>query len=479
MILRRTKIVTTLGPASDSKEMLSKLIAAGANVVRLNFSHGQKQDHIDRVNRVRIAAAENKQVVGILADLQGPKIRVAKFKNGKTMLHEGAEFILDAAWPKDGGDDSVVGIDYQELPNDVSSDDILLLDDGRIVFKVKAVQGTKIVCQVVVGGELSNNKGINRQGGGLSAPALTEKDKADLATAVELEVDYIAMSFVRCAQDVLMCKELIAKAGGNQGVIAKIERIEAIEPKTLDEIIEAADGIMVARGDLAVEIGEDKVPGAQKRMIQRARALNKPVITATQMMETMIHNVVPTRAEVSDVANAVLDITDAVMLSAETATGDHPDLVVKTMSRICLSAEEEIATQISGHREECDFKRVDEAISMATMYTANHLKVNAIVCLTESGTTALYMSRIRSGIPAFGLSRNPITLGKMALYRGVYPVNFDATKFSHEQIEQAATSAVQKLGYLTKGGRVIVTHGPKEGIPGGTNSMSIIDIRSN
>jgi pyruvate kinase len=476
MSLRRTKIVTTLGPASDTEEMLSKLIAAGANVVRLNFSHGKEQDHVDRVKRVRQAAQKNNQVVGILADLQGPKIRVAKFKNDKVILTEGAEFTLDASLPTNAGDETTVGIDYKELPSDVVSNDILLLDDGRIVLTVKTIDGSRIVCQVTVGGELSNNKGINRQGGGLSAPALTDKDKIDLAIAVKLGVDYIALSFVRSAADIKVGKDLIEKAGGNQGIIAKIERIEAIEPETLDEIIIAADGIMVARGDLAVEIGEDKVPGAQKLMIQRARALNKPVITATQMMETMIHNVVPTRAEVSDVANAVLDITDAVMLSAETATGDHPDLVVKTMARICLSAEEEIATQISGHREECDFERVDEAISMATMYTANHLKVNAIISLTESGTTPLLMSRIRTGIPIFGLSRNATTLGKMALYRGVYPVEFDVTKVAHEKVAPTAIAAVQNRGLLKNKDRVIMTHGPKEGIPGGTNSMVILEV---
>ena len=416
---KRTKIVATLGPASSSLDVLKKMIGAGLNVVRENFSHGTVEDHKKRVETVRKAAKEMDRIVGILADLQGPKIRVSKFENGKILLNEGDEFILDSSLPSDAGNEKTVGIDYKELPQDVHPNDILLLDDGRIVFTVKYVDKTRIVCNVDVGGELSNNKGINRKGGGLSAPALTDKDKADLKTAVSLNVDYIAISFPRCAEDINEAKNLIKQAGGNAGVIAKIERLEAIVPKTLDSIIEASDGIMVARGDLAVEIGEAQVPSAQKRMIKRARILDKPVITATQMMETMIHNVVPTRAEVSDVANAVLDNTDAVMLSAESATGDHPALVIETMSRICLAAEQDQITQTSGHRVECFFNRVDEAISMSAMYVANHIKAKAILCLTESGATPLWMSRIRSGIPIFALSRHSTTLGKMSLFRDI------------------------------------------------------------
>lgn len=478
-ILKRTKIVATLGPASDSIEMLKKMIAGGLNVVRLNFSHSSAEDHIKRAERVRLAAKEMGQTIGIMADLQGPKIRISRFKDGKVFLEEGAEFTLDASLAVNDGDQHQVGIDYKELPDDVKANDVLLLDDGRVVLVVKQVDGPKIICRVTVGGDLSNNKGINRQGGGLSAAALTDKDKKDLKTAVSINADYIAISFVRNAEDILGAKELIASAGGNAGVIAKIERIEAVEPETLDAIIEATDGIMVARGDLGVEIGDAQVPAVQKRMIQRAVILNKPVITATQMMETMIHNAIPTRAEVSDVANAVLDNSDAVMLSAESATGDHPDLVVSTMARICTAVEQDPMTKSSTYRVECFFDRVDEAVSMATMYTANHMNIKAIVALTESGSTPLWMSRIRSGIPIFGLSRHTTTLGQMALFRDVQPLYFDVTKLKGTKIKSAAITELEKHGFVKAGDLVILTRGPKEGVHGGTNSMTIVEVGKN
>lgn len=476
--MRRTKIVTTLGPATEDLEVLRGLVAAGVNVVRLNFSHGSPEEHKRRIDLIRSAAEEQGHIVGILADLQGPKIRVARFKEGKVTLREGMPFILDAALPKDVGDDTMVGIDYKELPNDVNQDDTLLLDDGRIVFNVVKVEGSKIFCRVKVGGELSNNKGINRLGGGLSAGALTDKDREDLKTAVSLGVDYIALSFVRSNKDIEEARSLIEIShGSNIGIIAKIERIEAMEPNTLDGIINAADGIMVARGDLAVEIGDAEVPAAQKYMIARARVLNKPVITATQMMESMIHSPVPTRAEVSDVANAVLDHTDAVMLSAETATGDHPVTVVKTMHRICVAAEKHPASLDSTYRVESKFERVDETISMATMYTANHLDIKAIITLTESGSTPLWMSRIPSGIPIYGLSRNMNTLGRMALYSDVYPIYFDVTKYhSSTEVKRASITELKQRGFIHDGDLVIITKGPQEGIHGGTNSLTIVKV---
>ena len=477
MSMRRTKIVATLGPATQTLEVMRGMVAAGVNVVRLNFSHGSPEDHKARMEMVRSAALEQGHVVGILADLQGPKIRVARFKNGKIILEDGVPFILDAAMSKDDGDEKAVGIDYKELPNDVKPDDLLLLDDGKIVLTVLKVEGSKVFCRVKVGGVLSNNKGINRQGGGLTAPALTDKDRADLKTAVALGVDYIAISFVRSAEDVLETRALIKAAGGNQGIISKIERLEAIVPETLDEIIKASDGIMVARGDLAVEIGDAEVPAAQKLMISRARALNKPVITATQMMESMITSPVPTRAEVSDVANAVLDNTDAVMLSAETASGDHPIVVVKTMHRVCVAAEKQPAALTSSYRVECKFERVDEAISMATMYTANHINIKAIITLTESGATPLWMSRIPSTIPIFGLSRDNNTLGRMALYSNVYPIHFDVTKYqTSTEVKRAAILELKQRGFVNDGDLVIITKGPHEGIHGGTNSMTIVKV---
>lgn len=474
--MRRTKIVSTLGPASTSPEVLRDLIQAGVNVVRLNFSHSSTDIHIKTAALVRKTAAELGQIVGILADLQGPKIRVSRFKQGKVVLQDGAQFVLDAALPKEDGDEHVVGIDYKELPQDVAPHDTLLLDDGRIVLKVEKVEGSKIICWVDVGGELLNNKGINRQGGGLSAPALTDKDKADIKTAAALQADYIAVSFPRSSADLEEARTLIKAAGGNAGIIAKIERLEAVVPQTLDEIINASDGIMVARGDLAVEIGDAEVPAAQKYMIQRARNLYKPVITATQMMETMIHSMVPTRAEVSDVANAVLDCTDAVMLSAETASGDHPALVVRTMDRICCATEKHPSSLATPYRLEANFERVDKAIAMATMYTANHINIKAIIALTESGINPLWMSRIRSGIPIYGLSRHPNILGKMALYNDVYPINFDVTKYTSEKVKPAAILTLKEKGFVHSGDLVIVTCGDHVGVHGTTNSMTILKV---
>lgn len=473
---RRTKIIATLGPATDRPGMLEKIIQAGVDVVRLNFSHGQASDHEARVQAVRAAAKKIGKEVGVMADLQGPKIRIAKFQTSKIHLDVGADFMLDADMANDAGTTTAVGIDYKELPQDVVANDTLLLDDGRVVFRVKRVEGAKIYCTVLVGGELSNNKGINRLGGGLSAKALTDKDKADLKTAVALDADYIAISFPRSAADMEEAKNLIKAAGGQAGVVAKIERAEAVEEKTLDEIIQASAAVMVARGDLGVEIGDAELPSIQKKIIHRCRSLDKAVITATQMMETMIHNAIPTRAEVFDVANAVLDGTDAVMLSAETAAGDHPDVVVEAMARICLGAERDRSTQVSRHRVECQFTRIDEAIAMATMYAANHLNISAIIALTESGSTPLWMSRIRSGIPIYGFSRHVSAQRRMTMYRGVYPVNFDVAHNEFNHIGEMAAAEALKQGFVKKGDWVIVTRGDHIGNIGGTNAMKILQV---
>lgn len=473
-VMRRTKIVATLGPSSRDEEILRKMIVAGVNIVRENFSHGTAEDHRRSIELVRKIAKEVGQPVGIMADLQGPKIRVSRFKNKKIMLQDGAEFTIDTAWPKDAGDEHIVGTDYQELAHDLKANDTLLLNDGNIILSVKAIEGTKVICRVIAGGELSDNKGINKEGGGLSAPALTEKDKEDLKTAVSLNVDYMAISFPRCAEDMLNAKRLIAQAGGTAGVVAKVERIEAIVPETLDEIINASDAIMVARGDLAIEIGDANVPAAQKLMIRRARALNKPVITATQMMESMIHGVAPTRAEVSDVANAVFDTTDCVMLSAETAAGDHPDLVIKAMSRVCLAAEKEVNTQISSHRLDQYFATTEEGIAMSAIYAANHMDVKAIICLTTTGKTPLLMSRLRTSVPIFGLSNDERTLGKMTMYRDVYPISFAISEgLSSDKVMQMAIGEVAKYGLLNYGDTVIITNGM--GV-GKTNSLTIVKI---
>ncbi len=473
--LKRTKIVATLGPSTQDPAVLETMIQAGLDIVRANFSHGSFQDHFDRVQTVRTCAKKCGKEVGILMDLQGPKIRIARFQKGSTMLEPGKSFILDADLSDDAGDDLQVGIDYKQLPQDVQTGDTLLLDDGRLSLLVKQVEGNRIICEVEVGGKLTGHKGINRLGGGLSAPALTDKDRADIKMAAKLGADYVAVSFPRSADDIREARRLLEEAGSQAGIIAKIERKEAIP--ALDEIIQASDGVMVARGDLGVEVGDAELPAIQKHIIQRARSLDKAVITATQMMESMIQNTIPTRAEVFDVANAVLDGTDAVMLSAETAVGAHPDKVIETVARICLAVERQPHTMQSRHRIECQFQRVDEAIAMATMYTANHLNIKVIIAFTESGATPLWMSRIRSGIPIYGFSRHETTLRRMTLYRGVYPVYFNVTQFdNHHLLYQEAIAELTRRKILKNGDYVIVTRGDLTGIGGGTNMMKILQV---
>ncbi len=475
---RRTKIVATLGPASDSSETIQCLIEAGANVFRLNFSHGEAADHINRCQRIRQVAADMGKHIAVLGDLQGPKIRVARFVDGKVELAAGADFALDAKLDKNAGNPSEVGIDYKELPDDVAPGDILVLDDGRIQLEVTGVSGSRVNTRVIVGGVLSNNKGINKRGGGLSAATLTDKDRLDIQTAATMGVDYLAVSFPRNAEDMHLARKLLTDAGCKAGLVAKIERAEAVaDQETLDQIILASDAAMVARGDLGVEIGDAELIGVQKQIIHRCRVLNRLVITATQMMESMIHNAIPTRAEVFDVANAVLDGTDAVMLSAETATGANPARTVETMARVCVGAEKQKNTRVSGHRVELEFGVIDEAIAMATMYTANHLKgVKAIISLTESGSTALWMSRIRSGMPIYALSRNQATLRRIALFRGVTAIDFDPTVLARHDVNRLAIAELEQRELVEAGDLVILTKGDHMGMHGGTNAMKILKV---
>lgn len=476
--LRRTKIVTTLGPATDRDNNLEKIIRAGANVVRMNFSHGSPEDHVERANKVREIAARLGVQVAILGDLQGPKIRVSTFKDNKVLLNVGDKFILDAELGKGEGTSEHVGIDYKKLPEDVVTDDILLLDDGRVQLKVLDVKGTKIMTEVTVGGLLSNNKGINKLGGGLSADALTEKDKEDIKTAARINVDYLAVSFPRSAEDLHFARRLARDAGCEAMIVSKVERAEAVATdQVMDEIILASDVVMVARGDLGVEIGDPELVGVQKKLIRRSRQLNRVVITATQMMESMITNPMPTRAEVMDVANAVLDGTDAVMLSAETAAGQYPAETVEAMARVCLGAEKMPNVNISKHRLDMTFDNPEEAIAMSTMYAANHLNgVKAIIAMTESGRTARMMSRISSGLPIFAMSRHEKTLNQCSLYRGVTPV-FCST---HTDGLAAVTEAISRLkekGYLCTGDLVMVTQGDQMGLVGSTNTSRILEVK--
>lgn len=473
--MRRTKIIATLGPATDDLSVLTPLIAAGVDAVRLNFSHGSAEDHKTRVANIRRIAAEQKRIVSVIADLQGPKIRIARFKQGSVILKEKDLFTFDALLDEDAGTAHSVGLSYKDLPKDAAAGDTLLVDDGRLSFTVLDVKGAEIHCQVITGGTISDHKGINRLGGGLSAESFTPKDKIDMRTALDLDVDYIAISFPRSAEDILAARKHIADMKGHAGIIAKIERREALDH--IEGIIEASDAIMVARGDLGVEIGDAALPAIQKQLISQARAKNKVVITATQMMESMIHSSIPTRAEVMDVANAVLDGTDAVMLSAETANGDDPVRVVEAMSRICIGAEKHPRTLVSHHRLDKKFSHTDEAIAMAAMYTANHLSLQAIVCLTESGATALWMSRIRSGIVILGLSPHTKSLRKMALYRGVVPIHFAMVHDEElDHIDRHALHYLQQHQFLHAGDAVILTKGQHVGELGGTNTMQILKV---
>ena len=468
-----TKIVATLGPASNTLELLEQMINAKVSVVRLNFSHGKAQDHIDRAAMVREAARRTGREVAIMADLQGPKIRVGKFEEGKIWLEPGARFVLDAA-RSELGDVSAVGLDYKDLPRDVRPGDSLLLNDGLIVLTVESVKGEAVYTTVRLGGELSNNKGINKQGGGLTAPALTAKDMEDIRTAMSFQADYVAVSFPKTATDMEMARQLCNVAAGDYkhrpGLIAKIERAEAIP--NLEGILRASDGIMVARGDLAVEVGNAAVPALQKRMIRMAREMDRVVITATQMMESMITNPVPTRAEVSDVANAVLDGTDAVMLSAETASGRYPLETVQEMSRICEAAEAAEDVRLDADFTGKTFDRIDQSIAMGALFTAHHLGAKAIVAMTDSGSTALWMSRHRIHIPIFALTPKLATQRKLALYRNVRPLLMD-TSADRDTALQEAEAQLKKLGIVKSGDVYAITCGEPMGAPGGTNMLKI------
>ena len=473
---RRTKIVTTLGPATDDPKVLADLIRAGADVVRVNFSHGKASDHIDRIKRVREVADSVGRYVGILGDLSGPKIRIERFAQGPVNLIEGEAFALDTALGVNAGNLQEVGVAYPSLPREVGEGDVLLLNDGLIVLQVTGVQGSRVETRVLSGGELSNNKGLNRRGGGLSAGALTEKDYEDIEVAAKVGVDYLAVSFPKNAEDMNEARERLVRAGGQGRLVAKIERAEAI--RNLESITEASDAVMVARGDLGVEVGYAELTGLQKRIIRMAQKKYRVVITATQMMESMINSPAPTRAEVSDVANAVMDGTDAVMLSAESAVGKYPIRAVEAMAQVIEGAEK-YQVEYNRTRERIDgtFHSTDQAIAMAVMYTANHIDVKAIFAQTESGSTTLWMSRERSDIPIYAFTRQETTRRRVTLYRGVYPVPFDVTHTDPEILYPSIMAQAVELGLCKLGDSIIVTKGELSGVSGGTNSMKILTVR--
>lgn len=474
MMQKRTKIIATLGPSTDDQAVLRRMLVGGVDVVRLNFSHGKQADHIKRIGLVRDLADALGRSVAVLADLQGPKVRIGLFKAGSVVLQSGASFVLDRQVDQ-LGDVHRVGVDYPDLMRDVSSDDVLVLDDGLIRLRVTGVDADRVTCVVEDGGVLKDRKGVNLFGGGLSLDVITPKDKADLRVALKAGVDYIALSFVRSAEDIQSLRSLMDSGDAvRPSIIAKIERVEAVD--NLEGILAAADGIMVARGDLAIEIGDAQVPGVQKRMIQSARNLAKPVITATQMMESMIESAVPTRAEVSDVANAVLDGTDAVMFSAETSVGKHPDRVIEAAVRVCQAAEKHasIKPNVSGLDRVC--ARADEALAMASMYVSKHVSIKAVVALTESGAITLWMSRIHSSIPIFGLSRHDKTLRRMALYREVYPMAFDVLSYDLKDLEQAVIDTLREQMNLVPGDWILMTRGDYIGVHGHSNMMKMIQV---
>lgn len=476
-MLRRTKIVATLGPATDSLEVLTEMMHAGLDVARLNASHGTIEERRRRIEMVREACKRADRCVGVLLDLSGPKIRIEGFRDGRVQLEEGASFTLDTELAAKAGSSSAVGVAYKNLPRDVAVGDTLLLADGQIVLDVKKIGATTIETRVRVGGELSDRKGLNREGGGFSAPAVSERDREDIVFAAQEGADYVAVSFVRDAADMTQARSLLRAAGSEARVVAKIERHEAID--NLTGIIEASDAVMVARGDLGVEMGYAELTGLQKTIIHQTRIHNKVVITATQMMESMIQSPMPTRAEVSDVANAVMDGTDAVMLSAESATGRYPVKAVQAMAQVIEGAEKYQLTHTRNRPGigEGLFKGTEEAIAMAVMYTANHMKVRAIVALTESGATPLWMSRIRSDIPIYAFTRHDATRRRVTLYRGVYPVTFDVTSpGSNDELYRALFMRLLELQLVKKRDLVLLTKGELSGVQGGTNTMTILKV---
>lgn len=470
--MRRTKIVASLGPATDDRGVMKDILTQGVNVVRINFSHGDVAEHESRVKLVREVSVELGLPVAVLGDLQGPKIRIERFKDDAINLNEGAAFALSTTLEKTAGDQNQVGITYAELINDVEIGNTLILDDGNIALEVSDITGTEIHTKVVIGGKLSNNKGINLKGGGLSVGALTEKDKNDIKLAAKLDVDFLAVSFVKSAKDIHIARGLLRGLGNEAAIVAKIERKEALD--NIDEIIKGTDVIMIARGDLGVEIGDENLPSVQKHLIRKARESNRVAITATQMMQSMIESPLPTRAEVSDVANAVLDGTDAVMLSAETAVGKYPAKVIEAMHRICIGSEGEDG-HATKYRMGMEFGNIAESIAMATMFTASRFPVEAIIALTESGRTALLMSRTNAYTPIFAMTRSPNAARKICMYRGVHPISFDVTAWQSSGINRAAVELLKKSGQVKDGEQIIITRGDSS-IKGRTNTMKIVRV---
>ena len=470
--MRRTKIIATLGPATDKKGVMTKIIEAGVDVVRLNYSHADQRSHARRTREVREISEKLGVEIAVMADLQGPKVRVRRFDKGNIILEQGQYFTLDSSLGVSEGNQDHVGVSYSGIARDVKPDDELLLDDGRIVLKVMEVRGSEVCCEVIRGGELSGNKGVNLKGGGLSLNALSAKDLRDMKHAAGIDVDYVAVSFVQRASDIVQARSLLRECGSNAHIIAKIECASAFAE--IDQIIDEADVIMIARGDLGVEMGDAGLPTRQKRLIREARSKDRISITATQLLESMIDHQIPLRAEVFDIANATMDGSDAIMLSAETSIGMFPELAVQTVSRVCEEAEKDRSQLTSDHRIRRTFDRCDESIAMAAMYTANHAGVKAIVALTETGNTCRWMSRISSGLPIYAFTPNVYASRRVKLYRGVYPVKFDPKQYPATEVYQAILREIRQRVKLQEDDLILVTRGDLIGKSGGTNTMKLL-----
>ncbi|MDH5823886.1 pyruvate kinase [Luteimonas sp. RD2P54] len=471
---RRTRILATLGPATDPPGVLDALLRAGVDAVRLNFSHGDPASQKARAQAVREAAKRVGAEVGILADLPGPKIRIERFAEGKVQLRTGERFDLVAREDAPPGNGREVGVSYLGLPGDLRAGDVLLLDDGLVQLRVESIEGERIVTSVLNDAVLSDRKGLNRLGGGLSLGALTDHDRALISVAAEIDVDFIAVSFCRNAADMEEARRLARAAGSDAALVSKIERAEAIE--NLTEIVDASDVVMVARGDLGVEIGDAELPGLQKKIIREAVAQNKVVITATQMLQSMVDSPIPTRAEVLDVANAVIDGTDAVMLSAETAAGNFPVRAVEAMARVCVGAEKQFEADTDFEAAPRDLERADQAIAMAAMFLTEHIGVRAIVAMTESGGTARYLSRFRAAAPIYAFSRHADARRRMALMRGVFPIDYDSRGQTPREAARGSVGKLVQTGLLSSGERVVFTSGEHMETHGATNTLRLLQV---
>lgn len=470
--MRKTKIICTIGPASESEERLRELMLAGMNVARFNFSHGSHEEHKAKFDRVIKVSSELKLPVATLLDTKGPEIRLKDIEGGKTELVSGQKFILTTE--EILGNNEKVTITYKGLKDDINVGTTILIDDGLIEMVVDEINETDIICSVVNGGPISNHKGVNIPGADLSMPYISDVDRSDIMFGCDMDFDFLAASFVRCKEDILEVRKIIEEHGSHMKIIAKIENTQGI--KNLDEILEAADGIMVARGDMGVEIPMEEVPIVQKQMIKKAEALGKHVITATQMLESMIKNPRPTRAEATDIANAIYDGTTAIMLSGESAAGLYPVEAVKTMAKIAERTEQDIDYN-SRLRRRKDIDNIDTttAISHATCTTAMDLKAAAIVTVTISGFTAGMIARYKPSCPIIACSVSPRTCRQLNLAWGVTPI-WIARESTAEDLFDEAVYAAEKEGYIQKGDKVVLTAGVPLGVSGRTNMIRVVEV---